>query len=43
MSDTSRILIGIPVYNEAASVPDVIEAVRGYGLRRARGGRWIHG
>lgn len=31
MSDTSRILIGIPVYNEAASVPDVIEAVRGYG------------
>ena len=31
MSDTSRILIGIPVYNEAASVPDVLEAVRGYG------------
>ena len=31
MPSTPRILIGIPVYNEAASVPDVLEAVRAHG------------
>ncbi len=31
MSSTPKILIGIPVYNEAASVPDVLEAVRAHG------------